>query len=770
MVLCYAVIFGFGVANQGDTALYWLAHYASMQHVSPPHKLHRTTMPHSEIHLDPALVAQHFTKPEHRFINRELSWLAFNTRVLEEAQNENNPLLERVKFLSISATNLDEFAMVRIAGLMDQQHHGIHTPSLDGMTPKQQLSHIHESVSKLVGEQQRCWLGLKKQLKSEHIDILSLAQLSAHDKAWLKDYFTTNIFPVLTPIAVDPAHPFPFIPNLGMVQVLELGLPRKSAKRMVAMIPFPQGQSRFIRIEHKKSVHIVPLEDAISLCFDQLFPGYSLIHSGLFRVIRDSDLDIEEEAEDLMRNLDIAVKKRRYGRVIHLNTMKGVAPKLLQFMLEHLQTSPDDVSEVDGLVGLADLNELNDLGRADLSYTPFKVRFPERVNDYGGDCFAAIQAKDIVVHHPYESFDVVVQFVRQAARDPQVISIKQTLYRTSHDSPIVRALIEAAEMGKSVTALVELKARFDEEANIRFSRAMERAGVQVVYGFVEMKTHAKLSLVVRREGTQLRTYAHFGTGNYHPATAKVYTDLSFFTCDPALCQDANYVFNYINGYAKPAKFKKLAVAPINLRRTLLKHIAGEVANVKAGKPGAIWAKLNALIDEDIIDALYAASQAGVQIDLVIRGICGLKPGIPGFSENIRVKSLVGRFLEHARIYAFGNGAALPSRQAKVFISSADWMGRNMDRRVEVGVPIENVTVHRQVLDQIMVANIKDERQSWLLQPDGTYQRISTDPAAFAAHDYFMHNPSLSGRGKALQMVTPATTEAPATPKKTKRGK
>lgn len=728
-------------------------------------------MPLADIELNANLVAQHFAKPDHRFINRELSWLAFNTRVMEEAENDQNPLLERIKFLSISATNLDEFYMVRVAGLMDQVRHGIVTASADGLTPRQQLARIQEAAGKLMTEQQKCWLSLKKQLKAEHINILSLDQLTTHDKSWLREYFTNNIFPILTPIAVDPAHPFPFIPNLGMVQVMELHPPKKPSKRMVALIPFPQGHARFIRIETKKGLHIVPLEDAITLCFDQLFPGYTLEHSGLFRVIRDSDLDIEEEAEDLMRNLDIAVKKRRHGRIVRMKTMKGVSPRLLNFMLEHTQTPPDDVVDVDGLVGLADLRELSDLGRPELSYPPFKVRHPERINDYGGDCFAAIQAKDIIVHHPYESFDVVVQFVRQAARDPNVISIKQTLYRTSHDSPIVRALIEAAEMGKSVTALVELKARFDEEANIRFSRDMERAGVQVVYGFVEMKTHAKLSLVVRREGSQLRTYAHFGTGNYHPATAKVYTDLSFFTCDPALCQDANYVFNYITGYAKPARFKKLSVAPINLRRMLLKQIAAEVEHVKAGRPGAIWAKLNALIDEDLIDALYAASQAGVQIDLVVRGMCALKPGIPGFSENIRVKSLVGRFLEHARIYCFGNGATLPSPQARVFIGSADWMGRNMDRRVEVAVPIENPTVHRQVLDQIMVANLKDERQSWLLQPDGSYRRISHDPQAFAAHDYFMHNPSLSGRGRALQQLTsPVESNTTAAPRKKKRSR
>ncbi len=727
-------------------------------------------MSHPDPHLHPKRISQHFTRPEYRYINRELSWIAFNTRVLEEAQNRNNPLLERVRFLSISATNLDEFYMVRVAGLMDQLRHNVHTPSLDGLTPSQQLARIHESAGALMAAQQRCWLDLKKQLKAEHIHVQSLAQLTPADRAWLKEYFTANIFPLLTPIAVDPAHPFPFIPNLGMVQVLELSPPRKPSKRMVALIPFPQAQPRFIRIEHKKGLHFLPLEDAITLCFDQLFPGFKLESNGLFRIVRDSDLDIEEEAEDLMRNLDIAVKKRRHGRIVRLKTMKGVPAKLLQFMLEHSQATTDEVVDVDGLVGLDSLKELYELGRPDLCFPPFTVRYPERVNDYGGDCFAAIQAKDIVVHHPYESFDVVVQFVRQAARDPNVISIKQTLYRTSADSPIVRALIEAAERGKSVTALVELKARFDEEANIRFSRDMERAGVQVVYGFVEMKTHAKLSLVVRREAGQLKTYAHFGTGNYHPATAKVYTDLSFFTCDPALCQDANYVFNYITGYAKPTKFKKLAVAPINLRKTILRQIATEIEFAKQGKPAAIWAKMNALIDEQIIDALYAASQAGVQIDLVIRGICGLRPGIPGFSENIRVKSLIGRFLEHARIYAFGNGAPLPSRTAKVFISSADWMGRNMDRRVEVAVPLENITVHRQVLDQIMVANLKDERQSWLLQPDGTYKRISNDPAAFAAHDYFMHNPSLSGRGKALQQldIARAETTTPAPKKKRKK--
>ena len=701
-----------------------------------------------------AVVARHFTKPEHRYINRELSWLAFNTRVMEEAQNPNNPLLERVKFLSISAANLDEFTMVRIAGLMDQLRHHIHTPSSDGMGPGAQLAAISTAVATLVNAQQQCWLELKKQLAEEAIHIVAADALTKTDKAWLIDYFRSHIFPLLTPMAVDPAHPFPFIPNLGMVAALELSPPRKPGKRMIALVPFPTTQQRFVQIMSSKGTRLILLEEVIKLCFQDLFPGFALHASGLFRITRDSDLEIEEEAEDLLRNLDSAVKKRRHGRVVRLKTTRGSSHKLQQFMLEHLPAEADDVVEVDGIIGLNQISELYDVPRPDLKFTPFKVRFPQRINDFGGDCFAAIQAKDIIVHHPYESFDVVVQFVAQAARDPQVVSIKQTLYRTSHDSPIVKALVEAAENGKSVTALIELKARFDEEANIRLARVMERAGVQVVYGFVEMKTHAKLSLVTRREHGGLRSYAHFGTGNYHPATAKVYTDLSFFTCDPALCQDAGYVFNYITGYARPTKFKKLSVAPLTLRKHLIKLIAQEMEFARQGQPASIWAKLNALVDEDLIDALYAASQAGVQIDLVVRGVCTLKPGIKGFSENIRVKSIVGRFLEHARIYCFGNGHPLPSPHAKVYISSADWMARNFDRRVETMVPIENTTVHRQVLDKIMVANIRDERQSWLLHADGTYHRITQDVAAFAAHDYFMTNPSLSGQGKALLTATP----------------
>lgn len=707
--------------------------------------------------LDAKVIAAHFTKPEHRYINRELSWLAFNNRVLEEACNPRNPLLERVKFLSISANNLDEFTMVRIAGLMDQVDHGIHVPSADGLSPIHQLHLIHASAAKLIAAQQQCWIQLRKELASESIHVIGPDKLpkalSREDLHWLRQYFTANIFPLLTPMAVDPAHPFPFIPNLGMGLVLDISPPRRPSKRMIAMIPFPQSQPRFIELKVGKACRLLALEEVIALCFEDMFPGFTLHGSGLFRIVRDSDLEIEDEADDLLRKLDIAVKKRRYGQVVRVKTNRGVPPALLNFMLDHLPADASDVVEVEGLVGLASLGALYHLPRPDLKYPSFKVRFPERVNDFDGDCFAAIHAKDIIVHHPYESFDVVVQFLEQAARDPNVVSIKQTLYRTSHDSPIVKALIAAAENGKSVTALVELKARFDEEANIRLARSMERAGVQVVYGFVDMKTHAKMSLITRREHGSLRSYAHFGTGNYHPTTAKFYTDLSYFTCDPTLCQDAGYVFNYITGYVKPVKFNKISVAPLTMRKHLMKLIAMEMEFARAGKPASIWAKLNALVDEDVIDALYAASQAGVKIDLVVRGICALKPGIVGFSDNIRVRSIVGRFLEHARIYCFGNGAPMPSPTAKVFIGSADWMTRNLDHRVEAMVPIENATVHRQVLDQIMVANLKDERQTWLLQPDGTYRRLSNEASAFAAHDYFMTNPSLSGRGKALAQMT-----------------
>jgi len=682
-----------------------------------------------------------------RFINREMSWLAFNQRVLEESLSAHNPLAERLNFLSISASNLDEFYMIRVAGLKDYVRQGVAKHSIDGLLPAEEIEIINKRVATMVHEQHQCWSKLRVELEKENISVVKPDDLSGEDRKWLEQYFLDNIFPVLTPIAVDPAHPFPFLPNLGLAIIFQLTV-EATKKEQIAIVPLAR-LPRFILLPEKKT-RFVMLEDIIEMYLGTLMPGFTKNDSAIFRIIRDSDLDVEEEGEDFVRNFERAVKQRRRGRVIQIKFAANAPRHLVQFVIDQINVDMADVMDVHGMLGLVSLKELYEHMPAALKYPPFAVRFPERITDYGGDCFAAIAAKDIVIHHPLETFDVVVQFLKQAAADPNVISIKQTLYRTSHDSPIPRALIAAAEAGKSVTALVELKARFDEEANLRWARELEAAGVQVVYGFVNLKTHAKVTLVTRREGAKTATYAHFGTGNYHPTTAKLYTDLSFFTCDHDLCLDAAYLFNFVTGYAPPLAFKKLVVAPRDMRKQLTHLIDAEMAHAKAGKPGRIWAKMNALVDHEIIDALYKASQSGVIIELVVRGICCLRPSVPGLSENIRVKSIVGRFLEHSRIVCFGNGHDLPSPHAKVFISSADWMPRNFDWRVEILVPIENSTVHEQILAQIMVANLKDERQSWVMQPDGHYKRLNATANSLSAHDYFTNNPSLSGRGKALQ--------------------
>jgi polyphosphate kinase len=695
----------------------------------------------------PAAPAEVPPQAEPRYFNRELSWLAFNRRVLEEACNPKHPLLERVRFLSISASNLDEFFMVRVAGLKAHQTLGVEEISPEGMTVAQQLAAITAEADRLVTSQHEVWAALQAELEGAGMDVITDEPLDPEAEAWLDQHFREQIFPVLTPQAIDPAHPFPFIPNQGLSLIFELKKGKNSVRELIMA---PSTLPRFVRIPGPTGRYIA-LETLIRRKTDYLFPKYVVLRGGAFRIIRDSDIEVEEEAEDLVRYFRTAIKRRRRGRVVRLELEPTMDDSLMHVVQEGLGAANAIISESRGFLGMTDLSQLVDEDRPDLKFTPFNPRFPERIREHGGDCFAAIKEKDILVHHPYESFEVVVEFIQQAAADPDVIAIKQTLYRAGKQSAIIRSLIDAAEAGKSVTAVIELKARFDEEQNLMWANALERAGVQVVYGFIDWKTHAKVSMVVRREEKGYRTYCHFGTGNYHPITAKIYTDLSYFTADAKLGRDAAKLFNYITGYLEPKNLKQLVISPQNMRAELCRLIDAEIAAARHGKPAGVWAKLNSIVDQTIIDKLYEASSAGVQIDLVVRGICCLRPGIKGLSENIYVKSIVGRFLEHGRLWCFANGHELPHPEAKVYISSADWMPRNFDRRIEYMLPIANKTVHAQLLDQVMVANLLDNEQSWRLNPDGTYTRLHPKPGhEFNLHEYFMSNPSLSGRGQALK--------------------
>lgn len=688
------------------------------------------------------------------YFNSETSWLEFNERVYAASKNKSYPILERIRFLGIAANNLDEFYMVRLGRLYKTNLFKKHEKSLDGLTIKQLLPLIKGRVMEQIAHQGHQWRHLRRELRDHQVDITSPKELSSEDKKWLEDYFITNIFPVLTPMAIDPSHPVPLIPSRGISVVVQLQ-DKAQMSPVYAFIPLPMSLDRFIRLPGEKDRYIF-IEQVITLFLHKLFSNHLVLAEGLFRIIRNAEMSVNHLTADLRMDFEEALSRRLHGEVIQLAVNARMPEHLRLYVTEQFDVNPNDMLVIDGVLGISDIQQLVKIcGKKELLFPAFIPRTPQRIRNNNDDIFESIKIKDILVHHPYESFDVVLMLLKQAAKDKSVISIKQTLYRTGDNSLIVAALIDAAKAGKSVTALVEIKARFDEEMNIKWTKEMEQAGVHVVYGIFGLKTHAKLCLVVRKEDSGLKTYAHFGTGNYNVATARTYTDLSLLTANPKLCYEAACIFNYMTGYSYIDKLNDITVAPFNLRKKLLELIDKEIEFAKEGKPAVIWAKMNSLTDPAIIDALYNASNAGVQIFLIIRGMCCLRPGVPKLSENISVKSIVGRFLEHARIFCFGNGALLPSTDAKVFISSADWMPRNLDFRLELMINIENQTVHQQILQQIMFANLNDTANSWKLLPDGSYVPLFKESDnSFDAHQFFIHNTSLSGSGMGPYPVTP----------------
>jgi polyphosphate kinase len=673
------------------------------------------------------------------YFNRELSWLAFDRRVLEQAQTPRHPLLERVRFLAIVSSNLDEFFEIRVAGLMQQMDSGVTEPGPDGLAPQEQLRRIHSVVASLVEDQYRCWQGsLLPALAAQGIEFRSARNLSDSELAWVRSYFREQVHPVLTPLAIDQSHPFPQLGNKTLNVVVALDDPEvPEADRLIAILPVPRILPRLVPIEPSRAgpQRFIFLSEIIKLCAGELFPGYRLVSAHSFRITRNSDLYIdEEEAENLLKKIEEELRNLRRNEAVRLEIEEGVDDGIFGTLCNHLRLSHEYVFRINGPLNLLRLQSLADIDRPDLKYPPFDpanaspLRDPARI-------FAVLREQDVMLHHPYDAFTPVVNFVEEAARDPQVFAIKQTLYRTSGDSTIVRALMEASRNGKQVTALVELKARFDEANNIQWAKQLEEAGVHVVYGLVGIKIHCKLCLVVRREGSRLRHYAHLGTGNYHPRNARLYTDLSYFTARTAITRDVAQVFNSLTGFGQSLNFRELLVAPANYQERINELVAREAAHARAGRPARIVAKMNALVDKTTIDSLYAASQAGVKIELIVRGICCLVPGLPGLSENIRVRSLVGRFLEHARVFYFANAGGEPV----VLAGSGDWMPRNFIRRVEVIFPVADPALRDWIIRQFFPTELRDSENASVLHASGAYLPVprKRGARAFSAQGHFM---------------------------------